>query len=348
MLSLSFIKKYRLHFGIGWLALFAVWYYLRADGYASNVTAFKVTLVKVTDLALMVCTCNYLLIPRLLYRKKYVSFGVCFITMILLSSLLKMNILGHLMNNKFLLDWNSGWKVKIYDNIIPHFFLVIAGAAVKLIIDYTTMQTRMTLMAKEKAEAELEFLKQQINPHFLFNSLNTVYFQIDRSNTLARETLHQFSEMLRYQLYETKGAAIPLETEIKYLREYVQLQKLRKDDHYKVELDIEENLKGFLIEPFLLMPFVENCFKHVSHFNEGGNYILIKARLEHATLYFETRNSTDRQPAAKQPAGIGLVNVKRRLELLYPGRHILHTGENRQEYFLQLTLQLNGHGASTR
>ena len=342
--SSSFFKKYRLHLAIFWLLLFAVWYFLRADGYTSNSMAFKVTLIKVIDLALMVCICNYLLIPKLLYRKKYLLFAICFITMILLSSLLKMNILGHVMNNSFLLDWKGGWKVKIYDNIIPHFFLVIAGAAIKLMIDYTAMQKRMTDMAKEKAEAELEFLKQQINPHFLFNSLNTVYFQIDRSNTVARQTLHQFSEMLRYQLYETKGAAIPIEKEIKYLEDYVALQKLRKDDQYKVTLIIADNVKGFLIEPFLLIPFVENCFKHISHYSDKENFISIHLKFENGLFTFHSVNSVEGNTGTENRTGIGLANVKRRLELLYPGRHELVIQKDDGQYSLQLQLKINNHG----
>lgn len=254
-----------------------------------------------------------------------------------------MNILGKIMNNSFLLDWDTGWKMKIYDNVIPHFFLVIAGAAIKLMIDYTAMQKRMAAMAKEKAEAELEFLKQQINPHFLFNSLNTVYFQIDKSNTVARNTLHQFSEMLRFQLYETKGASIPVEKEIRYLEDYVALQKLRKDEQHEVSLTVAVNVKGFMIEPFLLIPFVENCFKHVSHYNNKKNFIHIDIGFENGTMSFNASNSYEApaNTALPEREGIGLTNVKRRLELLYPGRHRLSMHSTADTYSLQLQLKIH-------
>lgn len=339
MVPSSLFSKYKLHFGICWLFLFGLWYFLRAGDYASTRTALIITAIKVADLALMVCICNYVLIPRLLYKKRYVAFAFSFITMIILSSLIKMNIIGRVLNNAFLLDWSTGWKLKIYDNIIPHFFLVIAGAAIKLMIDHTAMQKRVAAMAKEKAEAELEFLKQQINPHFLFNSLNTVYFQIDKNNTIARDTLHQFSEMLRYQLYETKGAAIPIEKEIKYLEDYVTLQKLRKDDQYKVVLTIAGSVKGFLIEPFLLIPFVENCFKHVSHHNSKENFIHIHMEWKAGILFFTAENSFEKPANSNRKGGIGLSNVKRRLELLYPGRHQLHIITSDEKYSLQLQLK---------
>ncbi|MBC7933779.1 MAG: histidine kinase [Rhizobacter sp.] len=344
MMRSSVFKQNKIYFGIAWLLLFATWYFLRADGYASSSTAFYVTVIKIADLALMVCICNYVLIPKFFYKKKYVLFVCFFMFLVVLSSLAKMNILGRIMNNAFLLDWSHGWKIKIYDNIIPHVFLVIAGAAIKLMIDYTVMQKRMLDLAREKAEAELEFLKQQINPHFLFNSLNTVYFQIDKSNTVARETLHQFSEMLRYQLYETGGAAIPIEKEIKYLEEYISLQKLRKDDQYKVNLSIAENVKGFFIEPFLLIPFVENCFKHISHYADQENYIKVEITCENGVFYFSAENTAEESISDKQGTGIGLANVKRRLELLYPGRRTLQIEKRDNKYLVQLQLKINYHG----
>ncbi|MEJ7585936.1 MAG: histidine kinase [Ferruginibacter sp.] len=133
--------------------------------------------------------------------------------------------------------------------------------------DYGTLQQRVAEIAKEKAEAELNFLKSQINPHFLFNSLNSVYFLIDKNNPDARNALGKFSDMLRYQLYEMNGDQIPVEKEIRYLNDYVDLQKLRKDDQYVLSFKYSPEVKGFKIEPLLLVPFVENAFKHLSHYN---------------------------------------------------------------------------------
>jgi two-component system, LytTR family, sensor kinase len=250
------------------------------------------------------------------------------------------------MNNAFLMDWNRGWKLKIYDNIIPHFFLVIAGAAIKLMIDAARMQKRIAAMAKEKAEAELEFLKQQINPHFLFNSLNTVYFQIDKSNTEARATLHQLSELLRYQLYETGESTIPIEKEIKYLQDYIALQKMRKEEHYKISFQVSASAKGFLIEPFLLIPFVENCFKHVSHYQEKENTIAFSLDYRNSVFFFTATNSTAPPVVNPKRTGIGLPNVKRRLELLYPGRHKLCIEHTAGNYTVALQLKINEHGYS--
>lgn len=123
--------------------------------------------------------------------------------MIVSSSILKMYIIGHVINSPALINFTSNLKARIYDNIIPHFFLVTAGVAIKLLVDYIRMQNRMVVLAKEKAEAELNFLQSQINPHFLFNSLNSIYFLIEKNNSVARDALHKFSAMLRYQLFPT-------------------------------------------------------------------------------------------------------------------------------------------------
>ncbi|MFT3981752.1 MAG: histidine kinase [Ferruginibacter sp.] len=337
----GFIYTYRLHLLLFWALLFAAWYFLRADDFASSRTAFTVTLIKVADLALMVCICNYILIPRFFYRKRYFLFVLLFVLMIIASSLIKMQLLGRVMNNAFLLDWSAGWRQKIYDNIIPHFFLVTAGAAIKLMIDSIALQKRMSVIAKEKAEAELNFLKQQINPHFLFNALNNVYFQIDKKNTEARESLHTFSEMLRYQLYEAKDGQIAIEKEIQYLKDYIRMQRIRKDERYHIHFSTGENVRGFRIEPFLLLPFVENCFKHVSHFIEKENNIDISLSMEGAHFVFHAENSFETTAASGQK-GIGLENVQRRLALLYPGRYSLQAAATGNNFVVQLKLHTDG------
>lgn len=324
MQNASFIVKYKLHHLFFWMILFGLWYFLRYQDYAAQSTAITVTIIKVTDLALMVYVTNYILIPKLLYKRKYGWFVLAFATMIITSSVVKMNIIGHVTNTAALLNFSGNLKARIYDNVIPHFLLVLSGAAFKLMMDYRQMQQRMVEMAKEKAEAELSFLKSQINPHFLFNSINSVYFLIEKNNVAAREALHKFSGMLRYQLYEMNGDRIPVEKEIRYLEDYVDLQKLRKDENYAVEFNCTAAVTGFLIEPLLLVPFVENAFKHISHHSNQLNFIQLDLSMNKGAFHFKIANSKEApgKPTATH-SGIGLNNVKRRLELLYPGKHQL-------------------------
>src|SRR5699024_6410854 len=127
----------------------------------------------------------------------------------------------------------------------------------------------------ENLETELRYLKAQINPHFLFNSLNTIYFQIDKNNAEARTSLHKFSELLRYQLYECNEEQIAIEKEIEYLKSYIDLQRLRKQKNYNICFEVDESVRNFSIAPLLLMPFVENAFKHVSRYTDKPNSIKI-------------------------------------------------------------------------
>ena len=341
MPNAAFFFKYKLHHLFLWMMIFGLWYFFRYEDYAAEATAFKVTLIKVTDLALLVYVTNYILIPRLLYKKKYGWFALAFVAMIIISSVGKMYILSYVMNSAALRSFSGNLKVRIYDNVIPHFLLVLSGAAFKLMMDYTRMQQRMVEMAKEKAEAELNFLKSQINPHFLFNSINSVYFLIEKNNTVAREALHKFSGMLRYQLYEMNGDSIPVEKEIAYLQDYVDLQKLRKDENYVVEFNCSTDVKGFLIEPLLLVPFVENAFKHISHHKNQLNFIQIQLGIHNGAFHFKITNSKEAgEKTNGVHSGIGLSNVQRRLELLYPGKHVLAIKNSENNFSVTLQLKI--------
>ncbi|RXK61452.1 hypothetical protein ESA94_00075 [Lacibacter luteus] len=340
MHNAKFFLKYNLHHVVIWMLIFGTWFMLRYEDYSLPATAFKVTLIKVVDLAALVYFTNYLLVPKLLYKKHYVLFAVILICIILLSSYIKMNIIGRVTNNPALLHLSGNWKGRVYDNVIPHFFLVLAGVAFKLMFDYTAMQTKMADMAKEKAEAELGFLKSQINPHFLFNSINAVYFLIDKENKEAREALHKFSEMLRYQLYEAGDDKIPIEKEISFLNDYVALQKIRKDERYLVDFSAAPEVKGFSIEPLLLVSFVENAFKHISHHSNEANYVKVKLSKANGALDFLVENSKENIIVTDKNSGIGLQNVQRRLELLYPGKYDLSIQNGAEVYTVHLKLHV--------
>jgi two-component system LytT family sensor kinase len=343
MAARKFIERFKLHHVLFWLALFGAWYYFRHEDFESEELAVRITAIKVIDLAILVYITNLVLIPKLLYRKKYTAFIIIYIVMIFGSSLFKVNLIGHMVEKGDFVLWDN-LKARIYDNVIPHILLVSTGAAFKLLIDYARAQRRMGEMAKEKAEAELNFLKSQINPHFLFNSLNSVYFLIDKDNIDARQALHKFSDMLRYQLYELKGEKISIEKEITYLRDYVDLQRLRREENCLVQFHCSPEVEGFSIEPLLLIPFVENSFKHLSHYGKGRtNEINIDIIRSNGEMKFSVSNTTEgkQMQELKKDGGIGLGNVKRRLELLYPDTHTLNIGQKDGLYEVELIIKID-------
>ena len=336
-----FFIRYKLHHVLFWLLILGLWFMLRYTDYDTPAIAFKVTFAKLIDLILMVYITNYLLIPLFLYKKRYGLFVLLFLLMILVSSAAKMYIVGELTHDETLFSLSGDLKGRLYDNVIPHFFLVIAGASFKLMFDQISLQKKMAELGKEKAEAELNFLKSQINPHFLFNSLNSVYFLIDKNNPDARQALHKFSDMLRYQLYEANGEKIPIEKEISYLRDYVHLQQLRKDENYKVQFNCSPDVKNFSIEPLLLIPFVENAFKHISHKTDGSNFVKLDLTRSNGYFEFAVENSREKGIYTTElHGGIGMNNVKRRLELLYPDTHELNVNDDTNTFKINLKLKI--------
>lgn len=218
-------------------------------------------------------------------------------------------------------------RVNFFDNTYYNLSIVLfyLGFACTLYLSkqWYLQREQMRQIELEKLNTELEYLRAQINPHFLFNSINTIYFQIDKQNNAARETLEKFSDMLRYQLYECAGNTIAVEKEIQYIKNYITLQKLRLGRQYTVELLIDQKLTGYLIPPLLLIPFIENAFKHVSHSTDRVNEIKFELTKSETALRFTASNTTDGQTST-EPGGIGLKNVTRRLDLLYGSQYLLN------------------------
>lgn len=335
------IRRYKIHHVLAWAFLYFGWLYFRYQDYPPKV-AWWINTLKVADLAVMVYLTNYLLIPKLLYKKKYLLFILLYVITVFSFSLLKMYLEGQLLNRPDLFNLRDRFKVRFYDNVIPHFLLVSTGAAIKLLLDYAKAQKRLSEVYKEKAAAELDFLRSQINPHFLFNSLNAIYFLIDKQNTEARQTLLQFSDLLRYQLYDCSEPTIGIEKEVAYLQDYIRLQQLRKDQQYEVTLNVGQEVNGFQIPPLLLIPFVENAFKHISHHAHAKNYVQVSMNRSNGLFRFAVENSRDaQQPTTEPQGGIGLHNVQRRLELLYPGKYELQIDRNDSTFKVALNLQLS-------
>ncbi|MDB4920069.1 sensor histidine kinase [Mucilaginibacter sp.] len=187
-------------------------------------------------------------------------------------------------------------------------------------------------------QTELKYLRSQINPHFLFNGLNTIYGSIDMSNRQARDMVVQFSDLLRYNLYEGDVEMIELEKEVKYLKNYVALQKARSNDNIQVTLKVNYQNSGVKIAPLIFMAFVENAFKYVSRGDNGINSITIGLNEEAGQIDFTCDNSYDE--AEPVSGGIGLNNAERRLELLYKDHYRLDIKKEQNIYHVHLTLSL--------
>lgn len=231
-----------------------------------------------------------------------------------------------------------------YNISIAVFYL---SFSVALVLSREWWQQRELLrrIAFDQVNTELAYLRAQINPHFLFNSINTIYFQINKDNRSAREMLSAFSDMLRYQLYECNGSTVAIEKEVAYLRSYVDLQRMRKDSHYSILFNASFDVKGFQIAPLLLIPFVENAFKHVSHAADGNR---IEVGLSFVRPVFSLSVFNTCEGTASGGEGIGLRNVRRRLELLYAGNHTLTIDAQPTSFKIRLDLVVGGSALTDR
>jgi LytS/YehU family sensor histidine kinase len=278
----------------------------------------------------------------LLNKKRYAAFGVCLISGIILTAGLRIpvSILVNIYVFK-VANFHPNLLSIFWDSFINILFWVVIILTAKMVADRVRSGIYIEQIEKEKAANELNFLRAQFNPHFLFNSINSIYAHIDKSNKTARNMLLVFSEMLRYQLYECNVEQIEFDRELNYLKNYIELQKSRIDERIIVSFcagDINGSLK---VAPLLLITFIENAFKYVG-FNEAKeNRIDISLKYENGNLYFKSFNTKDSfiNPTERS-SGLGIANAKRRLELIYPGKHSMLIN-NREDTF-EITLILYG------
>ncbi|MBC6612193.1 sensor histidine kinase [Hymenobacter sp. BT507] len=199
-------------------------------------------------------------------------------------------------------------------------------------------------LEKEKLSTELSWLKAQINPHFFFNTLNNIYVLTLMDGDQARGAIHQLSRMMRYVLYDTQTGLAPLQQEVQFIRDYIDLMQLRLTDNVTVDFESPQPLHDAPIAPMLLLTFVENAFKHGVSTDEPSHISVVLRQPAPHVLDLFVRNSVfaDRPAALDENSGIGLVNTRRRLELLYPDRHLLVVKERTEarEYLVHLTLNL--------
>ena len=255
------------------------------------------------------------------------------------------------------LELFNHWSVKLFPGFyfisyytwweIAVFFIAFISITTLLKLSkswFLVNQLQRELLEKEKqrVQEELKALKAQINPHFFFNTLNSIYsMSLDKDERLPRTVL-QLSELMRYFLYESKEDLVPLAKEIQVLKDYIALQKIRSDEQLKVEAVFEDDVKQQKIAPLLLITFLENAFKHGAKGETGTTFINLEISLTGNLLNFLLENNKGTVDIIEKTdhKGLGLENVKRRLELIYPGRYDLSIRDKGNSFTVNLQLQL--------
>lgn len=217
--------------------------------------------------------------------------------------------------------------------------IMVVSLPIVLALQWARQNSRIVALEKEKTQTELDLLRQQLNPHFFFNTLNNLYALSLQQSKEAPESILQLSELMRYVIYRGKEDLVGISEEVKYIQDYIQLQRLRLRRNLTLEFLTDIDNEDQPIAPLLLIIFVENAFKHGIEAAEEGAVLKLFLKCKAGTLYFSCENSFE-QPATLKAPGIGLLNLERRLALLYPGEHMLKTAINKPIFKAELYLNL--------
>lgn len=279
----------------------------------------------------------YWLVPKLYMRNRKARYYVLALSITIVVSFLEV-YLDYVLYDIFAIEATDAFLDNFGVIVAVNLFYVVAGFYYIFRLEHKKSERVRQSLLEESYKAELKYLKAQISPHFLFNGINSVYHLIDKDSVLAKETLLQFSELLRYQLYESESYIL-LEKELNYVSHYISIEKTRRGSDIQLHYDIEFQNPNKKMAPLLLIPFIENAFKHCSS-QRDENIIDIKVIEAGGRITLNTTNSFDDLTPKNESGGIGLVNVKKRLSLLYPDEYELEIRKDKGLFRVALSINL--------
>jgi hypothetical protein len=284
----------------------------------------------------------YFLLPRFLLAGRYWSFFLWFVLSSFIAGIAQrfvaFNIDYPLYYPQALQDpfFYFPKIVKMFVGIYPVAFFAVA---IKLLKYWYANKQAQQILTQERLQAELKFLKTQIHPHFLFNTLNNLYALTLKKSDKAPETVLKLSELINYMLYECASDEVPLSKEIKFIRNYIDIEKMRYGEKLDVDIRITGEASDRKIAPLILLPFVENCFKHGASEDLQQSWVKLTVDVQpHVIIVKVENNKASNGPSKKE--GIGIQNVKRRLDLLYPKAHELKIFNGEETFLVVLTIRL--------
>lgn len=300
---------------------------------------FKIVLLEMPGLMILAYFIMYWAIPKFLERR-YVQMGLALAAVFLACSFM---VHALFISVSYYTENIGLWDAS---KILVRGFYLFANAAIAVIIKLTLLwynnQRRVMEMESTRLEAELKMLREQVNPHFLFNTLNNLYGLTERSPAKAREMIAGLSRILHFMLHESNQREVSLKEEIESINDYITLEKVRYDNGLSVSLNVDPRCADLRIAPLILFPFVENSFKHGASETIGSAWINIDFSVYRENFIFKVENS---KPAQAVPSanghGIGLTNSRRRLELLYPGDHSLQIMDTIDAYLVIVKIRLS-------
>ncbi len=337
---------------IFWLAVlffYALYFGFRQDSYGQSFI-FVALLLPITIFTTYFLL--YWLIPRYLLKQRYFLFGLYFIYTLLFSLYLELwtLVLLYIYVANFQAMFLKPGLVDMLDMVVGMYLVIFVAVAINLLKRWYIIQARNSNLEKIRFEtelklkdAELQLLKSQIQPHFLFNTLNNLYaLSLERSEQVP-DVILKISEQLDYMLYRGDSRKVTVKEELGHIENYLDIEALRYDEgRLTVSMDVQGDLEKHFIAPLLLIPFVENSFKHGIRPTTNPGWVKIRLDVDEERLVFQIDNSVSKPAATtfQRTSGIGLTNVRRRLELLYPDAYTLDIQHEKNTFSVQLELNL--------
>lgn len=284
------------------------------------------------------------LMSRLFQKGLYWQYTLALATSTVILTFLQIFMFDYLVEwlfpGYYLISYLNYWQTLEY-------FVIFVGITTLLHLSkswflYKDSQTKLSLAQKEKAEAELLALKNQINPHFLFNSLNSVYSLVLKKDIQAPEALIKLSDSLRYVIYDSDNEKVELSKEIDFIQNFIELQKLRISEQHQIFFALDGVIERRLIAPLLFLPIIENCFKHGIKADTQPSFVDINIFVGDSSISLISKNKINIsvEQAEIHGSGMGLANLRHRLELLYPGKHQLNISQKDDIYEVILNIEL--------
>lgn len=336
---LAFLGKPWLIHSLFWLLVLALMLWGGKSGDLTLIDAVR-TIINVSFYMLVVYINLSYLIPKFLNQKNFMTYVLLLLAMVAVLTPIKVLLL-----------------YITYDEVDPREFLVmnqhtiflllflIAGGStvIRIISDWQRHQRDRKELETQRMQSEIKFLKSQINPHFLFNTLNSLYALTLKKSDNAPEIVIKLSEMMRYMLYESNERRVPLQKEVNYIQNYLALEGLRQSGHADIRFNVEGTITNQTIAPLIFIPFLENSFKHGLNHQLSDGYVHVTMKVLENRLLMRITNSKPAVtpvPVDKSSGGIGLANVKQRLNLLYPHQYKLDIEDNDREHIVELSIAL--------
>lgn len=340
-------KPWVLH-AIFWIVVFAMMLLAGSNGGTSLIEIVR-KLINLAFYMLVVYINLGYLIPRFLSQKNFMTYCLLLLAMVAVFTPI-MVLLLYVTNEEVV---SREFLIMNQQYIFLLLFMIAGGSTViKIISDWQRHQRDRKDLETQRMQSEIKFLKSQINPHFLFNTLNSLYALTLKKSDKAPEIVIKLSEMMRYMLYECNERRVPLQKEVNYIENYLAMESLRQAGDTDIQFKVEGQITDQTIAPLIFIPFLENSFKHGINRQINEGYVHVIMKVLDNKLLLRILNSKPLKPARFLPTatmngesdklngGIGLVNVQRRLNLLYPNQYRLDIEDNEKEHIVELSLDL--------